>query len=122
MPQQLRDLGQRSAATKRASGQAVAEEVRAPRRRIQPGSIDRVLDDRRDRRRAREADERCVCANEDIAAGAPRATALEVRGEGLANVPRQRQPLDAAAFSLHRELTCVPIDVVEPECDDLARS
>lgn len=122
MPQQLRDLGQRSAATERASGQAVAEDVCAPRWWIQPGSIDRVLDDRRDRRGARKADERCVRANEDIAAGASWTTSLEIRGDGLADVLRQRQPLDAAALSLHRELADIPIDVVERERYDLACS
>lgn len=61
-------------------------------------------------------------AEEHLAAPGVRAPVVKVRDERFADLVPQRQPLSRRTLAANRQLTGVPVDVVQPEGRDLARA
>ncbi len=51
--------------------------------------------------------------NKDTATGAARSVFLEISGDGLTNILRQRESIHAAAFATDEEFASAPVDVFE---------
>jgi hypothetical protein len=77
-----------------------------------------VPNDREDCHRAFEALNGRPRTEEKSTIGADGATDLEVAGNSLANLDRQRQHMSVAAFAAHTQRSALPIDVIQFKGDD----
>src|ERR1039458_5328989 len=66
--------------------------------------------------------QRSLCAQKHRPAEPPRTRTAEVFGKRLADIARQWQPIDPRALAVDYQLARPPVDVIERQPGDLARS
>jgi hypothetical protein len=117
MAQDLADLRKRHAASDHLARDGMAETVRTNLR--QACSRAGPPNDRGDAATS-DCHERCLRCYKDLAAGCFRSTMLEVVGNRLANIVRERQAAVTAPFAQHHHLRGAPVDVLEPQFSNFA--
>ena len=117
MPQHLPDPHDRHPGLDHLARRRVAQPVRADLR--DPGAPARAADRRGDRP-GRDRRIRSPGLQEHLPPIARRPPAPQVRGDRLAHISRQRQPVLATALAADHELTSAPVDVIKRQAGDLA--
>jgi len=121
MPQDLANLGERRTLAEHLGGQRMPKQMGTLARRCDAGACERAPNDGADRHRTGEPAKRCPPPHEEPTGRAvPRASLTQVGGHGLAYVPWDWQPILSTAFASHRQLSRLPVEVVERQGDNLA--
>src|ERR1017187_3379471 len=111
--QQLTDLGERGALMEHLRGEGMPKLMCALAPCFEPGAFQGAHDDQADRLLATEAAERCLGAQKQRAARAAWSAVLQVVGNGLAHLCRQRQLTWPIAFATHTEVAVLPVNVLQ---------
>jgi len=123
MPQDLANLGEGATLAEHFGGQRMPKQMGTLARRGDAGALECPLDDGADRHGAGEATPRCLPPDEEPAGGTVGGPSLtQVGGHGLAHLPWDWQPILSTALPSHRQLSRLPVDVVECQGDNLART
>src|SRR2546422_273832 len=122
MPKELADLDHRGAAVQQVRGQAVAQQVRALRRRAKSRAGDGSPDDRAYRDWAREASAGRLGADEHAPQRAAPTITAQVLGQCMADIRRNRETVEAPSLAADAQFARLPVDVVEGHLRHLARA
>ncbi|WP_204268377.1 hypothetical protein, partial [Escherichia coli] len=80
---------------------------------VEIGAAQRATDDARNRRAAREASARRLRPHKDVAAQTRWSTPAQIRGQGLANIVRQRQSIDPRFAVANLQFALAPVDILQ---------
>src|SRR5437867_9097736 len=122
MAQQLTDLAQRCSMSEHFNGQRVSEYMCACVRRVHSSVGQGSLDERRDACRICKTNSWCMLTNKHTTARTTRPPILQICSDRTTDVRWQRHLSPSPALPTHRQMTSVPIDIVERHGDNFARS
>ena len=121
MAQHGADRVERRAVAEQPGRERMAQDVGSPGRRLNAGAPDRATDDIAHAARANRVDGRAG-GQEDVVRGGGGPLGLEVPEHRIARVLRQRQPCLAPPLADDAEPSPLPLNVAEPERDDVPRA
>ena len=119
MPKNTSNLSQGCALPEHVSRQGMAELMRPMVSRLYASSDNRRADNRADSLACSESADRRICAQKQCTRSAGWAARLQVLGDRLADLDRQRQYCGMARFPNHSNRACLPVDAVQAKRDDL---
>lgn len=122
MPQHLADLRQRQALPQHVHGKRMAQLMRPGDLQLDPGAVDRAVDDLADVAVRAQAIEGRPRAQEQPATRRFRPPALQIGCDRLAHIMGQRHRPFLAAFAMHPQPTLRPVDILQLEADDFQRA
>ena len=118
MSQELADLGQCRASSHQIDRQGMSETMRSDR--LHAGTTTGAADHVGDRHVAQGAD-RGGHTDEHLPARGSWPSPLEVGGDSLADIDRQRKTIEARPLAPNQQLSRAPVDVLQTQGGDLAR-
>src|SRR5439155_12769465 len=112
MPKNLADFGQRGAAAQHARRQRVPKLMRPRGGRRNARPVQRVPNDGSNGTLAEKALDRCLAPEKHTTTGAGWTSVAQIRGNGGADIRRQREDGFVTAFAADAHLPGLPLDVL----------
>ena len=118
MPEQLTDFGKPGTCRQQRGGDGVPQPVSPDR--VDPGASARRMDDL-DHRTGRQPVMRRHTAHEQrCRVGSESSAVLDIRGERVADIVRQREPFETGGFASHEKFTVAPVNIAKLDGSDLS--
>src|SRR5207245_4104804 len=95
--------------------------MRAHRRRLDPGALERMANERSNAGRAQKPAARRAAAQKDATTGTPGSAVAEIGRNGCADISGQGKRSSVTALASDAHLSRVPVDIAQPESSYFAR-
>ena len=122
MAEDAANLAERSALAQHLGGQSMAKLVCSVSRRMDPGTLEGMTNDRSNAAGTLKAIDRGLGAQKYASTGARWPCILQIPGDRFTNLAGYRQLVAQAALGAYAQCTDVPVDVVEFEKCHFART